>query len=82
MQQAYEAIKEIFKDRIRLSPFNPNKPINILTEGASSGGIGFVFYQPTDMSKQEVTIFQANEPQITINLKLTRIVVNFKCSQS
>ena len=24
----------------------------------------------------------AQEPQITINLKLTRIVVNFKCSQS
>ena len=60
MQQEYEAIKKIFKDQIRLSPFNPNKPINILTDGASSSGIGFVFYQPTDISTQEVTIVQAN----------------------
>ena len=43
-----------------MSPFNPNKPINILTDGASSSGIGFVFYQPTDISTQEVTIVQAN----------------------
>ena len=60
MQQEYEAIKKIFKNQIRLSPFNPNKPINILTDGASSSGIGFVFYQPTDISTQEVTIVQAN----------------------
>ena len=50
----------IFRDQIRLSPFNPKKSINILTDGASSSGIGFVFYQPTDISTQEVTIVQAN----------------------
>ena len=43
-----------------MSPFNPNKPINILTDEASSSGIGFVFYEPTDISTQEVTIVQAN----------------------
>ena len=36
MQQEYEAIKMIFRDQIRLSPFNPKKSINILTDGASS----------------------------------------------
>ena len=64
MQQEYEAIKMIFKDQIRLSPFNSKKPINILTDGASSRGIGFVFYQPTDISTQEVTIVQANSSSL------------------
>ena len=60
MQQEYEAIKLIFQNKIRLSPFNSQKPINILTDGASSRGIGFVFYQPTDISTQEATIVRAN----------------------
>ena len=60
MQREYEEIKLIFQNQIRLSLFNPDKPINILTDGASSKGIGFVFYQQTDISSQDVTIVQAN----------------------
>ena len=64
MQQEYEAIKLIFQNQIRLSPFNPEKPINILTDGVSSKGIDFIFYQPTDISTQEVTIVQANSSSL------------------
>ena len=39
----------IFQDQIRLIPFDPNKEINILTDGANSKGIGFVFYQHTNL---------------------------------
>ena len=60
MQREYEEIKLIFQDQIRLSPFNPIKAINFLNDGASSKGIGFVFYQQTDISSQDVTIVQAN----------------------
>ena len=60
MQKEYEEIKLIFQDQIRLSPFNPNKAINILTDEASSKWIGFVFFQQTDISSQDVTIVQAN----------------------
>ena len=62
MQREYEEIKLIFQDQIRLSPFNPNKAINILTDGASSKGIGFVFYQHYNKSKpsEDVTIVQVN----------------------
>ena len=58
MQKEYEQIKLIFQDQIMLSPFDPNKAINILTDGASSKGIGFVFYQHPDESNpsDDVTI--------------------------
>ena len=62
MQREFELIKLIFQDQIRLSPFDPSKAINILTDGASSKGIGFVFYQHTNDSNpsDDVTIVQAN----------------------
>ena len=47
-----------------MSPFNSKKSINILTDGASSKGIGCVFYQPSDISIQEVTIVQANSSSL------------------
>ena len=61
-KKEYEEIKLIFQDQIRLSPFDPNKAINILTDGPSSKLIGFVFYQHPDKSNpcEEVTIVQAN----------------------
>ena len=51
MQMEFEQIKKIFQDQIRLSPFDPEKEINILTDGASSKGIGFVFYQNANENK-------------------------------
>ena len=62
----FEQIKMIFQDQIRLSPFDPRKEINILTDGASSKGIGFVFYQNTNENKpgDDVTIVQANSSSL------------------
>ena len=40
MQMEFEQLKKIFQDQIRLSPFDPEKDINILCDGASSKGIG------------------------------------------
>ena len=55
-------IKLIFQNQIRLSPYDPSKELNILTDGANSKGIGFVFYQNTNDNKpgDDVTIVQAN----------------------
>ena len=58
--EARTDISEI--DQIRLSPFNPDKDINILTDGANSAGVGFVFYQNMDDIKprKDVTIVNVN----------------------
>ena len=55
-----------FQDQIRLRPSDPNKAINILTDGTSSKGIGFVFYQHPDESNpsEDVTIVQANSSSL------------------
>ena len=62
MQMEFEQLKKIFQDQIRLSPFDPEKEINILTDCASSKGIEFVFYQNANENKpgEDVTIVQAN----------------------
>ena len=62
MQMDFEQIKMIFQDQIRLSPFDPKKKINILTDGESSKGVGFVFYQNANENQpgEDVTIVQAN----------------------
>ena len=85
MQREYEEIKLIFQDQIRLSPFNPDKATNILTDGASSKGIGFVFYQQTDISSEDVTIVQANSSALkdsqlgysTVDCKV--LAIKFAC---
>ena len=51
MQMEFEQIKKIFQDQIRLSPFDPKKGMNISTDGASSKGVGFVFYQNPNENK-------------------------------
>ena len=62
MQWEFEQIRLIFKDQIRLSPYDPSKELNILTDGANSKGNGFVFYQNANDHKpgNDVTIVQAN----------------------
>ena len=45
MQQEFDKVKLIFTDQIRLSPYDPSKELNILTDGANSAGIGFVLNQ-------------------------------------
>ena len=62
MQQEIDHIRLIFKDQIRLSPYDHSKKLNILTDGANSAGIGFVFYQNANDNKpgEDVTIVAAN----------------------
>ena len=56
IQQEFEKVKSIFKDQIRLSPYDPTKELNILTDGANSAGIGFVFYQNVNDYKPGKTL--------------------------
>ena len=62
MEEEFQKVKLIFTDQIRLSPFNPDKAINILIDGANFTGVGFVFYQNVNDEKpgEEVTIVNTN----------------------
>ena len=69
MELEFEKVKIIFTDQIRLSPFNPDREINILIDGANSAGIRFCFYQNVDDKKpgEEVTIVNANSSALKEN---------------
>ena len=45
MQEEFDKMKFIFTYQIRLSPYDPSRELNILPDGASSAGIGFVLYR-------------------------------------
>ena len=45
MNLEFEKVKVIFTDQIRLSPFNPDRKINILIDAANKTGVGYCFYQ-------------------------------------
>ena len=62
MQLEFEKVKTIFTDQIRLSPFNPDKEINILIDAANKSGVGYCFYQYVNDEDKEgkVTIVNAN----------------------
>ena len=62
MAQEFQQVKSIFTHQIRLSPFDPEKRINIATDGANSTGVEFVFFQNLDDLKQgeNVSIVKAN----------------------
>ena len=64
MEEEFNAVKKVFTHQIRLSPspFDVEKRINIVTDGANSSGVGFVLFQNADDLKQEenVSIVKAN----------------------
>ena len=62
MQQEFDKVKLFFTYQIRLSPYDPSKELNILTDRANSAGIGFVLYQnlKDDEPGKNVTIVAAN----------------------
>merc|ERR1711888_568481 len=70
MELEFEKVKLIFTDQIRLSPFNPNRDIDILIDGANSVGVGFCFYQNVDDERpgEEVTIVNANSSALKENI--------------
>ena len=45
MEDEFNAVKKIFTQQIRLSPFDVGKRINIVTDGANSRGVGFMLFQ-------------------------------------
>ena len=62
MEEEFRQVKEIFTHQIRLSLFDVQKRINIVTDGANSSGVGFVLFQNADDLKQgeNVSIVKAN----------------------
>ena len=69
MELEFEKIKIIFTDQIRLSPFNPDREINILIDAANKSGVGYCFYQylNDDDPEGEVTIVNANSSALKDN---------------
>ena len=62
MEEEYKAVKEILSKQIRLSPNNDKKRLNLVIDGASSIGVGYVLFQFLDDSdpKKGATIVSAN----------------------
>ena len=69
MELEFEKVKIIFTDQIRLSPFNPDREINILIDAANKSGVGYCFYQNLndDDPEGEVTIVNANSSALKDN---------------
>ena len=69
MELEFEKVKLIFTDQIRLSPFNPDREINILIDAANKTGVSYCFYQyVNDEDKEgEVTIVNANSSALKEN---------------
>ena len=69
MELEFEKVKIIFTDQIRLSPFNPDREINILIDAANKSGVGYCFYQylNDDDPEGEVTIVNANSSALKDN---------------
>jgi hypothetical protein len=78
LEEEYEAVKEIVTSQIRLSPYDPDKKLRLVIDGASSVGVGFVLFQflSDEEPKKGAVIINANssllsESQIGF-LRLTR----------
>ena len=69
MNEEFQKIKIIFTDQIRLSPFNPDREINILIDAAKTKGVGYCFFQYVndDDPEGEVTIVNANSSALKDN---------------
>merc|ERR1712030_241238 len=69
MELEFENVKVIFTDQIRLSPFNPDREINILIDAANKTGVGYCFYQKINDEEPEgeVTIVNANNSALKDN---------------
>ena len=45
LEEEYETVKEVVKTQIRLTPYDPEKKLRLIIDGASSVGVGFVLFQ-------------------------------------
>jgi hypothetical protein len=70
LEAEYLATKKIMKKEIRLSPYNEKKWLNLVIDGASSRGIGFVCYQLVDEEdpSKGANIVQAGASLLPSNL--------------
>ena len=62
LEAEFEAVKDIMATQIRLSPYNPDKRLRLVIDGASSIGVGFVLFQylSDDDPAKGARIIQAN----------------------
>ena len=62
LEEEYEAVKEIVTSQIRLSPYDPDKKLRLVIDGASSVGVGFVLFQflSDEEPKKGAVIINAN----------------------
>ena len=62
----FKDLKFIFESQIRLTPYNKTNKLNLLTDGASSQGVGFVLFQYINDDQPElgVTIVAANSSRL------------------
>ena len=71
MENEFKQIKHVFNNQIRLSPLDPSKRINIITDGANSTGVGFVIFQNGNDNEvgKNVTIIKANSSALKTSQK-------------
>ena len=67
LEEEYTAVKNIMSTEIRLSPYNQEKTLNLVIDGASSIGVGFVLFQFLDDNKPEkgAVIIAANSSMLS-----------------
>ena len=70
LESEYLITRKIMKKEIRLSPYNPDKWLNLVIDGASSRGIGFLCYQLVDEDdpSKGANIIQAGASLLPANL--------------
>ena len=76
LEKEYKGIKK--KIKFRLSASDPSKPLKLITDGASSKGVGFVLFQLRDESKPELgtNIVAANSSRLNeVQLKYSPVDV-------
>ena len=66
LEEEYKNVREIMVNQIRLSPYDPNKPLRLVIDGNSSLGVGFVLFQWLDEEDESkgAAIINANSSML------------------
>ena len=69
LEEEYNNVREIMINQIRLSPYDPSKPLRLVIDGASSLGVGFVLFQWLDEEDESkgAAIINANASMLKDN---------------
>ena len=82
LEAEYLQTKKIMKTEIRLSPYNENRWLNLVIDGASSKGVGFVLYQLVDEEdpSKGANIIQAGSSLLPSNLGFSPVTASWLLS--